>query len=908
MSVGAARNSSNSLTRQENPTMTTIVDSQTIYADCTVSTSHTTGIVDNIVEMPPPSSTPLSTASGIEWGVMLSDTDVSNGFVKDGSSLPYVFEANESGTRKRNTKILPVCGMCGKKFVCVTTMKRHLVTHTGEKPFSCKVCGKQYTQKGNLRVHERTHRNDRPFQCNICTQKFYRKEPMQKHQWRQHGIVHVKSRPTGSATPNNNSPALNINVNDNNDGNSNNNSTHRIIGAEGMLYKALTASVMDGSNGGISQQQPSSSTTVHTEESLSVANTEDLMTIHQQQPIQHDQQQQLATTEYQIVEANLEDFHQAQFTDSVGFLDSPVAYIVQSTEEEVQYASIEVYTEGAVTGNYQETYILNTHDVQGLASESVEIQQEVKEEETPLVEASEVEHDNSAQRPVKLKMKLAQAYLKEIEENRELENLNESLGGGRDTHERLECNISSIRLSSTPEENTHDTQQPLQIEQASLESIVANLTMPVQSTSTTEAPVKADTQTTADHPDTLEFLCKSCGSRCQVSDPYSFRCGTCNMKYTSLPTHLIAEPLQCIGCVQIFPHKPALKLHQSSGVKERPFKCCKCGFEFRQKAHMQKHQWRIHRKKYDTTEPANKETEQVTPSTPTVNEQAESVIAEATKIANEAIKKLVSDQESSPLDLSPAKMYGTTGSISNWVQQVETARTPMKPDVTIHKKPAEDMSTFKDILARPPVNQEQVQLQIINPLNGGKEESLTLHLVSKNSAPAVSSQMPIYAVKSRPVNVEESHSISLQSRDLETNPLLNQVIDSPFSAPEPVSIMPISVSCPRSPKRARTDITVASSHISIPTEISFRETPACQQPADLSINSHTYDLKTPLAVRTVPLRLDAPYSTVSPPLNLSSHSTTPSPQVSPYDYRVTKSAGISGHFQRLKSQDERSGI
>merc|ERR1712073_290668 len=146
-------------------------------------------------------SPPTSSKTNV---VTASDGQISNGFVLHGHNLPYVFEeaTDPSGARKKSSKILPVCAVCGKKFVCVTTMKRHLVTHTGEKPFSCKICGKQYTQKGNLRVHERTHRNDRPFQCQICHQKFYRKEPMQKHQWRQHGIVHLKSgRMTSSLQP-----------------------------------------------------------------------------------------------------------------------------------------------------------------------------------------------------------------------------------------------------------------------------------------------------------------------------------------------------------------------------------------------------------------------------------------------------------------------------------------------------------------------------------------------------------------------------------------------------------------------------------------------------------------------------------------------------------------------------------
>jgi len=66
------------------------------------------------------------------------------------------------------------------------------------------------------------------------------------------------------------------------------------------------------------------------------------------------------------------------------------------------------------------------------------------------------------------------------------------------------------------------------------------------------------------------------------------------------------DPLQCLGCNVIFPHKQDLKIHQlCTEDAERPFQCCKCGYKFRQKAHLQKHQWRIHRKRFCDPEPVS---------------------------------------------------------------------------------------------------------------------------------------------------------------------------------------------------------------------------------------------------------------------------------------------------------------
>ena len=95
-----------------------------------------------------------------------------------------------------------------------------------------------------------------------------------------------------------------------------------------------------------------------------------------------------------------------------------------------------------------------------------------------------------------------------------------------------------------------------------------------------EMKIQQNTNSNA-NTETVDCQCKTCGNIFSVVDPYNFKCNNCHVKYTSLPTHLIADPLQCIGCCAVFPHKPALKAHQMVPDKERPFRCCKCGYGFR---------------------------------------------------------------------------------------------------------------------------------------------------------------------------------------------------------------------------------------------------------------------------------------------------------------------------------------
>ncbi|XP_055603705.1 zinc finger protein 436-like [Uranotaenia lowii] len=87
------------------------------------------------------------------------------------------------------------CNYCDKVFKRATHLKRHILTHTGEKNFKCDACDKAFSRRDHLVKHEASfHSTERPYPCQMCEKTFKRAEHLRTHMDSRHSENRVEKQ------------------------------------------------------------------------------------------------------------------------------------------------------------------------------------------------------------------------------------------------------------------------------------------------------------------------------------------------------------------------------------------------------------------------------------------------------------------------------------------------------------------------------------------------------------------------------------------------------------------------------------------------------------------------------------------------------------------------------------------
>lgn len=85
------------------------------------------------------------------------------------------------------------CEVCMRLFIDKSDLKKHMVVHSGTKPYTCPTptCLKSFTHRHNMMEHCKIHDTDpadRAHKCTFCGSSFNRKSNLTKH-LEKHGAI-----------------------------------------------------------------------------------------------------------------------------------------------------------------------------------------------------------------------------------------------------------------------------------------------------------------------------------------------------------------------------------------------------------------------------------------------------------------------------------------------------------------------------------------------------------------------------------------------------------------------------------------------------------------------------------------------------------------------------------------------